>query len=170
MLVEYVFCWFCGDVTRWLNILEYAKYLHKMASSCLIRNWCQIPRLAIDCCRWSTYQIQIGRGLMKYFMLTEVQDTLITQQKAGWNSAVKEFFWNTRIQTPRWSTDWTIYMAWERSGLGERRILYQISGDANLSSSQIEKSPLACNSSDNAIIYSWLLELALRQVRLAIFT
>ena len=63
-----------------------------------------------------------GEVSMKYAYADGSSGYTITQQKAaGIRQQWKNFsLKNTRIQTPRWSTDWQ-FTAAERSGLGERR-------------------------------------------------
>ena len=82
-----------------------------------------------------------GEVSMKYAYADGSSGYTITQQKSGWNSsAVKEFF-SEKHKNPNTTTidGLTIYSGEKEAAWVNGGILYQISGDANLSSSQIEK-------------------------------
>ena len=82
-----------------------------------------------------------GEVSMKYAYADGSSGYTITQQKSGWNSsAVKEFF-SEKHKNPNTTMidGLTIYSGGKEAAWVNGGILYQISGDANLSSSQIEK-------------------------------
>ena len=82
-----------------------------------------------------------GEVSMKYAYADGSSEYTITQQKSGWNSsAVKEFF-SEKHKNPNTTMidGLTIYSGGKEAAWVNGGILYQISGDANLSSSQIEK-------------------------------
>jgi hypothetical protein len=82
-----------------------------------------------------------GEVTMKYAYADGSSGYTITQQKSGWNSsAVKEFF-SEKHKNPNTTMidGLTIYSGGKEAAWVNGGILYQISGDANLSSSQIEK-------------------------------
>ena len=82
-----------------------------------------------------------GEVSMKYAYADGSSRYTITQQKSGWNSsAVKEFF-SEKHKNPNTTMidGLTIYSGGKEAAWVNGGILYQISGDANLSSSQIEK-------------------------------
>ena len=82
-----------------------------------------------------------GEVSMKYAYADGSSGYTITQQKSGWNSsAVKEFF-SEKHKNPNTTMidGLTIYSGEKEAAWVNGGILYQISGDANLSSSQIEK-------------------------------
>ena len=82
-----------------------------------------------------------GEVSMKYAYADGSSGYTITQQKSGWNSsAVKEFF-SEKHKNPNTTMidGLTIYSGGKEAAWVNGVILYQISGDANLSSSQIEK-------------------------------
>ena len=82
-----------------------------------------------------------GEVSMKYAYADGSSGYTITQQKSGWNSsAVKEFFSEKHKNPSTTMIDGlTIYSGGKEAAWVNGGILYQISGDANLSSSQIEK-------------------------------
>ena len=82
-----------------------------------------------------------GEVSMKYAYADGSSGYTITQQKSGWNSsAVKEFFSEKHKNPNTTMVDGlTIYSGGKEAAWVNGGILYQISGDANLSSSQIEK-------------------------------
>ena len=82
-----------------------------------------------------------GEVSMKYAYADGSSGYTITQQKSGWNSsAVKEFFSEKHNNPNTTMIDGlTIYSGGKEAAWVNGGILYQISGDANLSSSQIEK-------------------------------
>lgn len=82
-----------------------------------------------------------GEVSMKYAYADGSSGYTITQQKSSWNSsAVKEFF-SEKHKNPNTTMidGLTIYSGGKEAAWVNGGILYQISGDANLSSSQIEK-------------------------------
>ena len=82
-----------------------------------------------------------GEVSMKYAYADGSSGYTITQQKSGWNSsAVKEFF-SEKHKNPNTTMidGLTIYSGGKEAAWVNGGILYQISGEANLSSSQIEK-------------------------------
>ena len=82
-----------------------------------------------------------GEVSMKYAYADGSSGYTITQQKSGWNSsAVKEFF-SEKHKNPNTTMidGLTIYSGEKEAAWVNGGILYQISGDANLSSGQIEK-------------------------------
>lgn len=82
-----------------------------------------------------------GEVTMRYAYADGSSAYTITQQKSNWNSsAVKEFF-SEKYKSPNTTMidGLTIYSGGKEAAWVNGGILYQISGDANLSSDQIQK-------------------------------
>lgn len=82
-----------------------------------------------------------GEVSMRYAYADGSSAYTITQQKSGWNSsAVKEFF-SEKHKSPNTTMidGLTIYSGGKEAAWVNGGILYQISGDANLSNDQIQK-------------------------------